>query len=69
MPKLITFCVTGDRRATGGAPKTARRIREAGAVSPPATGRRGGRSQHYCRSLDCGLPLVAFWQQKVNAKC
>jgi len=22
----------------------------------------GGRSQHYCGSLDCGLPLVAFWQ-------
>jgi len=30
-------------RATGGAPKTARRIREAGAAGPPATGwRRGG---------------------------
>jgi len=29
----------------------------------PVTGRRdgGGRSQHYCGSLDCGLPLVAFW--------
>jgi len=26
----------------GGAPKTARRIREAGAAGPPATGRRGG---------------------------
>ena len=24
----------------------------------------GGRSQHYC-----GLPLMAFWQQKANAKC
>jgi len=22
-----------------------------------------------CTSLDCGLPVVAFWQQKVNAKC
>jgi len=29
----------------------------------------GGRSQHYCGSLDCGLLLVAFWQQKANAKC
>jgi len=29
----------------------------------------GERSQHYCDSLDCGLPLVAFWQQKANAKC
>jgi len=28
----------GDRRATGCAPKTARRIREAGAASPPPTG-------------------------------
>jgi len=62
----------GDRRATGrgqGAPKTARRIRETGAAGPPATGRRRGRSQHYCGGLDCGLPLVAFWQQKANAKC
>jgi len=29
----------------------------------------GGRSQHYCDGLDCGLPLMAFWQQKANAKC
>ena len=21
-----------------------------------------GRSQHYCGGLDCGLPLMAFWQ-------
>jgi len=28
----------GDRRATGGAPKTARRIREAGTAGPPPTG-------------------------------
>jgi len=54
----------GDRRATGGAPKTARRMREAGAAAAD-----GERSQHYCGSLVCGLPLVAFWQQKVNAKC
>jgi len=27
----------------------------------------GGRSQHYCGGLDCGLPLMAFWQQKANA--
>ena len=33
------------------------------------SGRGWGRSQHYCGSLDCGLPLVAFWQQKANAKC
>ena len=30
----------GDWQATGGAPKTARRIRDAGAAGPPATGRR-----------------------------
>jgi len=29
----------------------------------------GGRSQHYCDSLDCRLPLVAFWQHNANAKC
>jgi len=29
----------------------------------------GGRSQHYCGGLDCGLPLVAFWQHNANAKC
>ena len=29
----------------------------------------GGRSQHYWGGLDCGLPLMAFWQQKANAKC
>jgi len=27
----------------------------------PVTGRRRGRSQHYCGGLDCGLPMVAFW--------
>ena len=55
-------------RATGGAPKTARRIREAGAARRrPAAG--GGRSQHYCGSLDCRLPLLAFLQRKANAKC
>jgi len=29
----------------------------------------GGRSQHYFDGLDCGLPLVAFWQHNANAKC
>ena len=28
-----------------------------------------GCSQHYCGGLDCGLPLMVFWQQKANAKC
>jgi len=36
----------------------------------PVTGRRrGGRSQHYCGGLVCGLPMVAFWRHKANAKC
>jgi len=51
-----------DRRVMGGAPKTTRRIREAVTVAD------GGRSQHYCGSLECGLPLVAFWQQKNERK-
>jgi len=50
----------------GGVLKIARRIWE---VSSPVTGRRRGRSQHYCGSLHCGLPLQVFWQQKANAKC
>jgi len=29
----------------------------------------GGRSQHYCGGLDCGLLLVAFSQEKANTKC
>jgi len=29
----------------------------------------GGRSQHYCGGMDCGLLLVAFWQHNANAKC
>ena len=32
----------GDRRVTGGATKTERRIRQAGAAGPPSTGRRRG---------------------------
>jgi len=28
----------------------------------------GGCFQHYCGSLDCGLPTVAFWRHNVNAK-
>jgi len=45
-------------------------VRTAGwAGSASAAGRWRGRSQHYCGGLDCGLPLVAFWQQNANAKC
>jgi len=66
--------LAADWRVTRGVPKIARRIWEVGVASSPVIGRRRGafsvqRSQHYCGSLDCGLPLVAFWQQKANAKC
>jgi len=49
----------------GGRPQN--RAPHTGSGRRPAAG--GGRSQHYCGSLECGLPLVAFWQQKANAKC
>jgi len=63
----------GSARAAGwratGAPKlcAAYGKRARPARQRPAADR--GPSQHYCRSLDCALPLVAFWQQKANAKC
>jgi len=47
-------------------------VRTLGGVSArcwPVTGRRRGRSQHYCGGLHCGLPLVAFWHHNANAKC
>jgi len=54
----------------GGVLKIVRRIWEVGVAGSLVIGRRrGGRSQLYCGSLDCGLPLVAFWQQKANTKC
>ena len=45
------------------------RVPHTGSGRGRRTAADGGRSQHYCGSLECGLPLVAFWQQKVNAKC
>jgi len=54
---------------TGGVLKIVRHIWEVGVACWPVTGRRLGRSQHYCGGLDCGLPLVAFWQHNANAKC
>jgi len=44
-------------------------IWQVGVAGSPVIGRRRGRSQHYSGGLDCGLPLMAFWQQKANAKC
>ena len=61
--------LAADWRVTGGVLKIARHIWEVGVAGSPVIGRRQGRSQYYCGSLDCGLPLVAFWQQKANAKC
>ena len=49
--------------------KIVSRIWQVGVAGSPVIGRRRGRSQHYCGGLDCGLPLMAFWQQKANAKC
>jgi len=40
-----------------------------GVAGSPVIGRRRGRSQHYCGGQDCGLPLMAFWQQKVLVLC
>jgi len=59
--------VTSDWRVTGGVLKIARRTWEVGVAGWPVTGRRRGRSQHYCGGLDYGLPLVAFWQHNANA--
>jgi len=42
---------------------------EVGVAGSPVIGHRRGRSEHYGGGLDCGLPLMAFWQQKANAKC
>ena len=58
---------TGGRRGAPPKPRAAYWKRERLARRRPAAD--GGRSQHYCGSLDCGLPLLAFWPQKANAKC
>jgi len=61
--------LTAERRVKGGVLKTVRRIWDVGLAGLPVTSRRRGRSQQYFSSLDCGLPLVAFWQHNANAKC
>jgi len=65
----VCALLAGDRRVTGAFSKLlavyGKRVWLAGwqlAVD-------GGRSEHYCGGLDCGLPMVAFWQHKANAKC
>jgi len=67
----VLALLAGDRRrrrVTGGVVKIARRIWEAGVAGWPVTGVDGGRSQHHCGGLDCGLPM-AFWRHNANAKC
>ena len=59
--------VAGRRRVAPPKPRAAYGKRARPARRRPAAD--GGRSQHYCGSLECGLPLVALWQQKTNAKC
>jgi len=61
--------LAGDRRVMGDVLKIALRIWEVGVAGWLVTGRRRGRSQHYCDGLDCGLPMVAFWRHNANAKC
>jgi len=58
--RVLRALLAADWRVTGGVLKIARRIWEVGVDGSPVIGRRRGRSQHYCGSLDCGLPLVAF---------
>jgi len=66
----VRALLAGDWQVTGGGIlKIAHHIWEVGMAGWPVTGRRRGRSQHYCGSLHCGLPLVAFWQRNANAKC
>jgi len=50
----------GDRRATGGAPKTARRIRQGGRPARRRLAADWGRSQHYCGSL--GMRAFHWWR-------
>jgi len=57
------------RREAGDGGRRQNRAPHTGSGRGRPAGRRLGRSQHYCANLDCGLPLVAFWQQKANAKC
>jgi len=65
----VRALLADDWRVMGGVLKIARLIWEVGVAGWPVTGRRRGRSQHYCGGLLCGLPLVAFWQHNANAEC
>jgi len=52
--------LAGDRRATGRAPNTARRIRQVGAAGPPATGRRRGAFSTLLRQS--GIRAFHWWR-------
>jgi len=62
--------LAGDRRVTGGRSQNCAPYMGSGrgwlVGDWPST---GGRFQHYCGGLDCGLPMVAFWRHNANAKC
>jgi len=60
--------LAADWRATGGVLKIARCIWEVGVTGSSVIGRRRG-VLNITGGLDCGLPLMAFSQQKANAKC
>jgi len=61
----VRALLAGDWRVTGAFSK----LRAVYGKWAWLAGDRRGRSQHYCGGLDCGIPLVAFWQHNANAKC
>jgi len=60
--------LAADWRVMGGVLKIACGIWEVGVAGSPLIGRRRGGVLNITCGLDCGLPLMAFWQQKANAK-
>jgi len=64
----VRALLAGDWRVTGAFSKLRAVYGKMGVNGWLVTGRRRGRSQHYCGDQDCGLPLVAFWQHNANAK-
>jgi len=51
-----------DRRVTGAFSKLHAVYRKWPWMAGRSLAVDGGRSQHYCGGLDCGLPMVVFWQ-------
>jgi len=65
----VRALLAGDWRVTGGVLKIARRIWGVAVAGSPVIGRRRGAFSTLLWHLDCGLPLLAFWQHNANAKC